>query len=145
MRRRSEESVVMGRQFVIQLDNRPGELAHLAKALAARGIDIAHISCVGAGPLACAFMTTSDDEDTRRVLRGLGHDFIEGETIYVDVADEPGGLAEVAERLAAAHVNILGTLIVGRRPAIVEMAFAVDDGAKAREALGLHDLVGVAD
>ncbi len=135
----------MGRQFVIQLDNRPGELAHLAKALAARGIDISHISCVGAGPLACAFMTTSDDASTRAVLRGLGHDFIEGETVYVDVPDEPGGLAGVADALAGAHVNILATLIVGRRPGIVEMAFAVDDRARARAALGLHEAVGVAD
>ena len=135
----------MARQFVIQLDNRPGELAHLAKALAARGIDIAHISCVGAGPLSCAFMTTSDDDATREVLRGLGHDFIEGETIYVDVADEPGGLAAVAERLGEAHVNILGTLIVGRRPGLVEMAFAVDSAERARAALGLHDAVGFVD
>lgn len=125
----------MARQFVIQLDNRPGELAHLARGLAARGIDIAHISCVGAGPLACAFMTTSDDEATRAVLRGLGHDFIEGETIHVDVRDEPGGLAEVAERLAEADVNIVGTLVVGRRPGVVEMAFAVDDPGKARKVL----------
>jgi hypothetical protein len=34
----------MSRQFVIELDNRPGELAHIAKALAARGVDIRHIS-----------------------------------------------------------------------------------------------------
>jgi hypothetical protein len=133
----------MGRQFVIQLDNRPGELAHLAKALAARGVDIRHISCVGAGPLACAFMTSSDDLATREVLHGLGHAFIEGDAICVDVPDVPGGLADVADRLGRAGVNITGTLMVGRRPGIVEMAFSVDDVVKAREALGLDDAVGV--
>lgn len=134
----------MGRQFVIQLDNRPGELAHLAKALAARGVDIHHISCVGAGPLACAFMTASDDDATREVLHGLGHAFIEGDAVYADVPDEPGGLAAVADRLGRAGVNIIGTLMVGRRPGIVEMAFTVDDVAKAREALGLDDAVKAA-
>jgi len=134
----------MGRQFVIQLDNRPGELAHLAKALAARGVDIHHISCVGAGPLACAFMTVSDDDATREVLHGLGHAFIEGDAVYADVPDAPGGLAEVADRLGRAGVNIIGTLMVGRRPGIVEMAFTVDDVAKAREALGLDDAVKAA-
>lgn len=133
----------MGRQFVIQLDNRPGELAHLARGLSARGIDIHHISCVGAGPLACAFMTSSDDDATREVLRGLGHDFIEGATVLVDVEDRPGGLADVAEKLAAAGVNVVATLCVGRRPGYLEMAFAVNDEAKAREALGITDLVGV--
>jgi hypothetical protein len=137
----------MGRQFVIQLDNHPGELAHLARALAARGVDIHHISCVGAGPLACMFVTTSSDELTRGVLRGLGHDFIEGRPILVEVPDRPGGLADVTEKLAAAGVNINGVLPVGRRPGIVEMTFCVDDEAKAREALGLNpkELVGAAD
>ncbi len=127
----------MLRQFVIQLDNRPGELAHLARALGARGIDIRSISCIGEGPIACAFMTSSDDAATRDVLHGLGHLFIEGATVCVDVPDVPGGLAEVTGRVGAAGVNIVGTLIIGRRPGIVEMAFAVDDEERAREALAL--------
>ena len=45
----------MARQFVIQLENRPGELT---RALAARGIDIRNIASVSAGPLASAFITS---------------------------------------------------------------------------------------
>jgi hypothetical protein len=135
----------MARQFVVQLENHPGELAHLARAIAARGINLHHVACVGAGPLACMFVTTDDDAGTRKVLSGLGHAFIEGRPVMVEVADEPGGLADVSEKLAAAGVNITGMLPVGRRPGIVEMAFCVDDEAKAREALGLDtaSLVGV--
>src|SRR3972149_513669 len=81
----------MGHQFVVQLDNRPGELAHLARALATRGINITHISCAGTGTIACAYVTTTDDTETRDVLRGLGHDFVEGATLTVDVLDRPGG------------------------------------------------------
>ncbi len=122
-------------QFVVQLDNRPGELAHLARALGARGINIVHISCAGTGSIACAFMTTTEREETRSVLRSLGHDFIEGKTVVVDVPNSPGGLADLAERFAKAGVNILGTLIVGRREGVVEMAFAVDDEEKALAAI----------
>jgi hypothetical protein len=135
--------VGMGRQFVVQLDNRPGELAHLARALASRGINITQISCAGTGTIACAFMTTTDPEQTREVLRGLGHDFVEGATVVVDVLDRPGGLADVAERLAAAGVNIQGTVCVGRRAGVIEMAFAVDDEVKARAALAQAELAGV--
>jgi len=135
----------MARQFVVQLDNRPGELAHLARALAARGIDIRHIGGVGAGDLGCAFVTTSDDQATREVLHGLGHLFIEGECVVVNVNDRPGGLADVTERLAKAGVNILGALIVGRRPGIVEMAFTVDDEPKALAVLGMSEVVGAYD
>jgi hypothetical protein len=137
------QEAVMRRQFVIQLDNRPGELAHLARSLAARGIDIEHISCAGTGPIACAFMTTGDEQETREVLHGLGHDYLEGETIVVDVEDRPGGLADIAEKLASVGVNILGTLIVGRREGIVEMAFAVDDGERARTAIAAAQLSGI--
>ena len=137
----------MVRQFVVQLENRPGELAHLAHAFAARGINIQHVACVGAGPLACMFVTTDDDAGARKVLHGLGHEFIEGRPIMVEVEDRPGGLAEVTEKLAAAGVNVTGMLPVGRRPGVVEMTFCVDDEVKAREALGLHveQLVGVRD
>jgi hypothetical protein len=126
---------VMDRQFVIQLDNRPGELAHLARALGQRGINITHISCAGAGPIACAFLTTEDERGTREVLHGLGHDFIEGDTIVVDVPDRPGAFADVAEQLDQAGVHIVGTMCVGRREGIVEMAFAVDDVQTARVVL----------
>lgn len=126
----------MERQFVVRLDNRPGELAHLARALGARGINITHISCVAAGPQANVFMTTANHAETREVLRGIGCEYLEGATVVVDVMDRPGGLADVTERLAAAGVNILGTLCIGRRDGILEMAFAVDDEERARGALG---------
>ena len=133
----------MERQFVVQLDNRPGELAHLARAIGARGINITHISCAGTGKIACAFMTTEKDDETREVLRGLGHEYLEGATVVVDVMDRPGGLADVTERFAAAGVNILGTLCIGRREGVLEMAFAVDDEEKARAALPQAELAGV--
>jgi hypothetical protein len=137
----------MANQFVVQLENRPGELAHLAHAFAARGVNIQHVACVGAGPLACMFVTTEDDAAARRILHGMGHEFIEGQPIVVEVEDRPGGLADVTATLAAAGVNITGMLEVGRRPGVVDITFCVDDEAKARDALGLklEQPVGVGD
>jgi hypothetical protein len=133
----------MGHQFVVQLQNRPGELARLARALGTRGINITQISCAGTGTIACAFMTTSDATETRDVLRGLGREYVEGRAVVVDVLDKPGGLADVAEKFAAAGVNIQGTLCIGHRDGMLEMAFVVDDEAKAREALSEAQLAGV--
>jgi hypothetical protein len=133
----------MARQFVVQLENRPGELAHLTRALAASRIDIRNIASVTAGSLASAFIATSDDDATREVLRGLGHAFIEGDMIVADVADQPGGFADAAEKLAGAGVNILGALVVGRRPGIIEVAFSVDNEAAAKAALGLAGRSGL--
>jgi hypothetical protein len=133
----------MTRQFVIQLENRPGELAHVARAFAARGIDLTHVACVGQGPLACMFTTTSNDADAREVLHGLGLAYIEGQPILVELEDRPGALAEVTSRLADAHVNIDGILTVGRRAGVVEVTLCVDDEDAARAALGLDARMAV--
>ena len=134
----------MARQFVVQLENHPGELAHLVKAFAGRGVKIHHVACVGAGPMQCMFVTFTDDDAARSVLRGLGHPFIEGEPVMVEIPDEPGSLGEVSQKLADAGVLVTGVIQAGRKPGVIEMAFCVDDEAKAREALGLgiEDCVG---
>jgi hypothetical protein len=134
----NQEAGAMAAQFVIQLENRPGALAGLARALAERGIDIREISGGGAGDHGYAVLTTSDDAATRTVLRAGGFPFVEGETLIVEVEDRPGGLAFVAEKLAVAGVDIRGVLFVGRSAGKVETAFSVDDVARARRALGLE-------
>lgn len=126
----------MTHPFVVQLQNRPGELAHLARALATRGIDIRHIAGGGAGCTGCAFLTTDDDTATREVLHSMGYTFVEGNTVIAETEDRPGALAELSEKLAAAGVNIEGVLIVGHRGGMVEIAFSVNDATRAREALG---------
>lgn len=127
----------MTRQFVVQLQNRVGALAYLTRALAQRGVDIRQAACVGSGAVACALIVPDDPEATRGVLVDLGMSFTEGEPIFVDVEDRPGGLADVAERFAAAGVSILGTTFVGQRPGVIEMAFIVDDERRARAALSI--------
>jgi len=134
----------MARQFVVQLENHPGELTHVVRAFASRNVAIHHVACVGTGRLQCMFLTATDDDAARDVLRGLGHDFIEGEPVMVEVPDEPGALAEVSGKLADAGVSVTGMVQAGTRPGVTEWAFCVDDEAKAREALGLgiEDCVG---
>jgi hypothetical protein len=58
----------MARQLAVQLDNRPGGLAHFALALAARAIDSCDIAGAGAGDRSAALLTPSDDRATRQVL-----------------------------------------------------------------------------
>ena len=134
----------MARQFVVQLENHPGELAQLSRTFAQRGVQIQHVACAGSGLFQCMFVTFTDDDAARSVLRGLGHPFIEGEPVLVEIPDEPGSLGEVSQKLADAGVLVTGVIQAGRKPGVIEMAFCVDDEAKAREALGLgiEDCVG---
>jgi hypothetical protein len=125
----------MPEHFVIQLPNHPGELAHLARALAARGINIVHIAAAGSGARGFAYLETDRFEDTRDVLSGMGYEFLAGKTIVVECRDEPGALAALAEELAAAGVNIEGVMTVCTSGDKVEIALIVNDVDRARAAL----------
>lgn len=126
----------MGKQFVVQVDDRPGALSHMLHVLAMRGINIQQLAGAGAGVAGLVVLTVSDDEAARKALHGAGYTFSEGESLIVRVDDRPGALAEVADVLAAAGVNVHSVLEVGRHRGRVALAFTVDDLAKAQAALG---------
>ncbi|HSO28326.1 MAG TPA: hypothetical protein VLS28_00345 [Candidatus Sulfomarinibacteraceae bacterium] len=58
-----------------------------------------------------------------------------GTQFVVQIENRPGALAEIAERLGVAGVDIHGLLVVGRRGSNVLVAVTVDDDAAAREDL----------
>ncbi len=64
----------MAQQFIVQLTNKPGALASLAEALAARGVDLRAIGGGGIGDQGHIILTTADDDTARTVLeRGRLH------------------------------------------------------------------------
>jgi hypothetical protein len=130
----------MGQPFVVQLPNRPGELAHLARGLCLRGINIIQIQGSAAGDLACALIYTDNDKATSEVLQSMGYSYVAGSTLMVEIEDTPCALADVTTKLAKAGVNLKGCCIVGRREGRADVSLSVDDEAKAREALGLPTL-----
>ena len=131
------KELAVGRPFVIQLENRVGELAHVTRALATGGVNVEHVVGTSAGDKMCARIITDNDARTREVLRSLDLPFVEGDTLHVEVEDRPGSIADLAERLAAAGVNVTGILTVGHHEGRTQLAFTVDDDARAREVLGL--------
>ena len=125
----------MAKQFVIQVPNRPGEMARLAEQLAARGVDLRAIGGGGLGESGHFIMTTADDDGARSVLQDGGWTFIEGESLLAEVDDRPGGMARIARELSDAGVNVLGHLFIGRWSDRATFAFVVDDPDKARPIL----------
>jgi hypothetical protein len=125
----------MPKQFVVQLDNRPGAMATLAETLAGRGVDLRAIGGGGIGESGHVIMTTADDDTTRAVLEEGGYTFVEGEAILTEVDDRPGGMARISRALSDAGVNILGHLFLGRWGDRATFTFVVDDPEKARPIL----------
>ena len=125
----------MPRQFVVQVTNKPGQLALLAEQMAARGVDLRAIGGGGIGELGHMIMTTADDDAAREVLEGGGWTYFEGESLLAEVDDRPGGMARLARELADAGVNVHGHLFLGRWSDRATFAFVVDDPERARPIL----------
>ncbi len=125
----------MPRQFVVQVPNKPGQMALLAEQMAAAGVDLRAIGGGGLGDFGHFIMTTADDDGARRVLETGGWTFLEGESLLTEVEDRPGGLAAIARELADNNVNVLGHLFLGRWSDRATFAFVVDDPEKARPIL----------
>jgi hypothetical protein len=128
----------MSQQFIVQLPNRPGELAHLAKALCARGVNIVQVHQTTAGDLTTAeIYTDCCDDDTKDVLRGMGFPFVVGTSILVEIEDTPCALGEVSDRLSHSGINIAGCCVIGRANGRATWALSVDKEDQARRVLGL--------
>jgi hypothetical protein len=121
--------------FSVRLKNEPGALATLAGKLGANGIDIRTLALSAVGTHGCAVLSTSDDAAARETLRRARYQFVEGEGLNVGLEDRPGALAQLANRLGQAGVNINGVVLLGRHQGKAELAITVDSAEKARRAL----------
>lgn len=123
------------RDFLIQVGNRPGELARVANALARTGVNLKSVVGIGAGNQGWVRVLPDDVEATRTALQEANLRFDEGELATVLLENKAGELAEVAGKLANAGINLHAVYVVGLEGDLVELAFAVDDVKKAKKIL----------
>jgi hypothetical protein len=122
--------------FIVDLKNKPGELARVSEAIAQKGINILGFSGVTCGDSGSIVLMTNDEAGTRSALSGAGCASHEVELVVASLAHQPGTLAVVARQLADAGVNIEAALPTGMDGGNISIAFATDNPAKAREAIG---------
>jgi hypothetical protein len=121
--------------FMVDLENKPGGLARVAEAIAAKGVNIEGISGATCGDSGRAAILTSDPAGTRMALGDIKCHFKEVEVTEASLRHEPGSLAKAARRLADEGVNIEALLPTGMDGNDVRVAFITDDPVKAKEAL----------
>ena len=128
----------MSTQFVVLLENKPGALAELTAVLGAEGINISAILLEGSVDFGYVRLHLSPVRKAEKTIRDAGYQYKVGETINLELPNEPGQLADVTKKLAKAKVNIemlFGTTAAGSEQP--ELILMVDDTPKARKALGL--------
>jgi hypothetical protein len=125
----------MATDLSISLPDEPGGLAKAAGALGAADVNVEGIAGLGGGGQGHVHLLVEDGAAARSALEGAGVT-IEGEreAVVVDVSteDHPGKLAELAETIAGAGVNLAACYVASRS----RVVFSSDDPAALRSALG---------
>ena len=121
--------------FLVDLKNKPGELARVAEAIAAKGVNIKLITGSTCGTSGRLLLATNDEAATQAALGDAGCSFESREMVETSVPDVPGTVAKAARRLADAGINIEALAPTGMQGGNVTVAFITDQPAKAKELL----------
>jgi len=123
------------KQFSVFVDDKVGELARVAEALAQNAINIRGLAADRLGPRPAIKMITDDEASTRKALKKAGLDFEESEVVVIDLIDRPGEIAKVARKTARAGVNIDSVFLIGKKNTPAAIALGTKDAKKAKKAL----------
>lgn len=103
---RPQLKLQLAQQLSIFLDNRPGTLGRLCEALAEAKINIFAISSSDTVDHVVFRIVVSDTQHAKRILEERGTLVIINEVLMIDGSNKPGSLAEIANRLGDAGINI---------------------------------------
>jgi len=124
------------KQITVWGQNRPGNLAKIASALAAKRINITGLYASDARGRSPLRLLVSDARRAKAALRAAGFRVTDEPAVVLSLPDKPGQLAKVAGKLARARVNInYGYATVGRRAKRAQVVLGVNNAAAARRAL----------
>jgi len=93
-------------QLSIFAENKPGHLAGPCRLLAEQGVDIRALSVADTQRFGILRLIVNDAAKATKILETAGHVVKTTEVLAVEVADQPGGLAQVLAALENSPVNI---------------------------------------
>ncbi len=93
-------------QLAVFLDNRPGVLARVCQALAKAQVNITALSILDTVDHAIVRMVVDRPKEAEQALSNLHAMVQRRDVIVMDVPNQVGALADIAERLAEAGINL---------------------------------------
>jgi len=123
----------MVKQISVMLENIPGKLAEVSKILANEKINIRALTAAETTDFAIVRLIVSDTKKAVEALRKSKFAVSESEMLAVQMKDEPGSLAKVAESFQKNRINVeyLYPIITSKNAII---AFRVSDLEGAKKA-----------
>lgn len=125
------------KQISVFLENRPGCLHEMTKALADANIDLRGLSLAETSDFGIVRLIVDDVMGTANTLRNAGFVASLTDVLAVEVPNVPGGLNKVLEILDGAGVNVeyMYAILGNKKSDTAYMIFRVNDNAKASSAL----------
>ncbi len=96
----------MVKQLSVFIQNKSGKIASVTRTLYENGIDIRALSIADTADFGILRMLVSDVEKAKNALAKENCIVSVNEVDVVAVPDKPGGLAEVLQKMADAHIDI---------------------------------------
>jgi hypothetical protein len=124
------------KQLSLFLENKPGSLSGPVKLLAKAKLNILTLSIADTQQFGILRLVIRDWERAKQVLEKEGFVVKVSDMVAIEVADEPGGLADILETLEKARVNLeymYGFTL--RKEGKGVLAFRFDDPDRAIAAL----------
>jgi hypothetical protein len=94
------------KQVSVFLDNKPGRLANILRALERQKVNITGMTVMDSHEHSVLRVVTDDRARTAQVLKDLSTPFTETDVLLVELRNQPGALAHVCEQLAGDHITI---------------------------------------
>ena len=124
------------KQISIFVENKPGRMAGVAKALGDAGVNIRALTIAEAGDFGVIRMVVDDTERGYTALREKGFMVSETDVLAVEIKDVPGGLYEIANSLGMNNINVeYAYAFVTAKAERAMLILRVDDVKRATEVL----------
>jgi len=94
------------KQLTVALENRPGTLANVAKVLAEAKVNVLALLGSTAGTQGSVQVVVDNVNKAKKALGGAGLRYAESALEQFELANKPGALAQLAEKLAKKGMNI---------------------------------------
>lgn len=94
------------KQISVFYENTPGRLAHFTRVLGDNNLDLISLSVVDGGPMGIMRGIVVDYERAMKVLSENGYTVKLTEVLAINVADRPGGMADVLARFAEHNISV---------------------------------------
>ena len=128
-------------RIIVMADNAVGGIAEITKALADEEINVESINAQVVGEQGTIILTADSYDRALFVLNKAGFKAVSDDALVLHLPDRPGALADVADRLKQAGVNIESLHILNRQAGHAMIALKTDNKAGAVAAIGSEAIV----